>query len=111
MTVQMVDATLAWSLLAGVWNPRVFRGRWFKSSSTGYRKLEISTLALCALRVAASSVSNVLGGINGYFSGVKAGRSKVTTTVEGDSGCDPCTKRFASGSGQLETSQSQWSQS
>ena len=31
---QMVDATLAWSLLAGVWNPRVFLGRWFKSSST-----------------------------------------------------------------------------
>ena len=26
----MVDATLAWSLLAGVWNPRVFLGSRFK---------------------------------------------------------------------------------
>jgi hypothetical protein len=43
----------------------------------------------------ASTVSNVLGGINGYFGGVKAGRSKVTTTVEGHSGSDPCTKWFA----------------
>lgn len=34
LSAQMVDATLAWSLLAGVWNPRVFLGRWFKSSST-----------------------------------------------------------------------------
>jgi hypothetical protein len=25
--VQTVDATLAWSLLAGVWKPRVFLGR------------------------------------------------------------------------------------
>ena len=24
---QMVDATLAWSLSAGVWNPKVFLGR------------------------------------------------------------------------------------
>jgi hypothetical protein len=27
MPAQTVDATLAWSLLAGVWNPKVFLGR------------------------------------------------------------------------------------
>jgi membrane protein YqaA with SNARE-associated domain len=43
----------------------------------------LNSLAHYALRVAASSLSNVLGGINGYFGGVKAGRIKVTTTVEG----------------------------
>ena len=66
----------------------------------------LNSLAQYALRVAASSLSNVLGGINGYFGGVKAGRIKVTTTVEGHSGCDPCINRFAARSGQLETCQS-----
>ena len=66
----------------------------------------LNSLAQYALRVAASSLSNVLGGINGYFGGVKAGRSKVTTTVEGHSRSHRCTKWFASRFGQLETCQS-----
>lgn len=31
--VQQVDATLACSLLAGVWNSKVFRGRWLRRSA------------------------------------------------------------------------------
>jgi hypothetical protein len=33
---QMVDATLVWSLLAGVWNPKVFLGRWFRGRTGRY---------------------------------------------------------------------------
>jgi len=31
--VQQIDATLACSLLAGVWNSKVFRGRWLRRSA------------------------------------------------------------------------------
>jgi len=34
LPAQTVDATLAWSLLAGVSKPKVFLGRWFKRSET-----------------------------------------------------------------------------
>jgi hypothetical protein len=34
MPAQTVDATLACSLLAGVWKPKVFLGRRFKDSAT-----------------------------------------------------------------------------
>lgn len=33
LRVQQVDATLACSLLAGVWNSKVFRGRWLRRSA------------------------------------------------------------------------------
>ena len=34
LPAQTVDATLACSLLAGVWKPSVFLGRWFRRSAT-----------------------------------------------------------------------------